>query len=104
METSLFSVKDVSDYKQIEQTAYQNDKLAMLGRISASIAHEIRNPLTAIRRLYSIASAPFGGVGKDEYARIILTEIDRANDIIYEFLNFQAFGSTKNRCICRWAC
>ncbi len=45
----LFSVKDVSDYKQIEQTAYQNDKLAMLGRISASIAHEIRNPLTAIR-------------------------------------------------------
>ena len=45
----LFSVKDVSDYKQIEQTAYQNDKLAMPGRISASIAHEIRNPLTAIR-------------------------------------------------------
>ncbi|KOY16946.1 ATP-binding protein [Paenibacillus xylanivorans] len=83
----LFSVKDVSDYKQIEQTAYQNDKLAMLGRISASIAHEIRNPLTAIRGFIQLLRPHLLQLGKDEYARIILTEIDRANDIIYEFLN-----------------
>ena len=37
----LFSVKDVTEFKQIEQSAYQNDKLAMLGKIAASIAHEI---------------------------------------------------------------
>ncbi|WP_226001183.1 ATP-binding protein [Paenibacillus sp. BJ-4] len=83
----LFSVKDVSDYKQIEQTAYQNDKLAMLGRISASIAHEIRNPLTAIRGFIQLLRPHLMELGRDEYARIILTEIDRANDIIYEFLN-----------------
>lgn len=83
----LFSVKDVSDYKQIEQTAYQNDKLAMLGKISASIAHEIRNPLTAIRGFIQLLRPHLTQLGKDEYAKIILTEIDRANDIIYEFLN-----------------
>lgn len=77
----------MSDYKQIEQTAYQNDKLAMLGRISASIAHEIRNPLTAIRGFIQLLRPHLLQLGKDEYARIILTEIDRANDIIYEFLN-----------------
>lgn len=83
----LFSVKDVSDFKQIEQTAYRNDKLAMLGKISASIAHEIRNPLTAIRGFIQLLRPHLTKLGKDEYARIILTEIDRANDIIYEFLN-----------------
>lgn len=83
----LISVKDVSDFKQIEQTAYQNDKLAMLGKISASIAHEIRNPLTSIRGFIQLLRPHLVTLGKDEYARIILTEIDRANDIIYEFLN-----------------
>lgn len=83
----LISVKDVSEYKQIEQTAMQNDKLAMLGKIAAAIAHEVRNPLTSIRGFIQLLRPYLLEIGKAEYARIILTEIDRANDIIYEFLN-----------------
>jgi len=83
----LVSVKDVTEFKQIEQSAYQNDKLAMLGKISAAIAHEIRNPLTAIRGFIQLLRPHLEQLGKEEYARIILMEIDRANDIIYEFLN-----------------
>jgi PAS domain S-box-containing protein len=83
----LLSIKDVSDYKQIEQTAYHNDKLAMLGKISAAIAHEIRNPLTSIRGFIQLLRPHLIQLGRDEYARIILNEIDRANDIIHEFLN-----------------
>lgn len=82
----LFTVKEISDYKLIEQTAYQNDKLAMLGKLSASIAHEIRNPLTAIRGFIQLLRPHLHQLGKEEYARIILAEIDRANDIIHEFL------------------
>jgi signal transduction histidine kinase len=83
----LISVKDVSEYKQIEQTAFQNDKLAMLGKIAAAIAHEIRNPLTSIRGFIQLLYPYLKDIGKQEYGRIILSEIDRANDIIYEFLN-----------------
>lgn len=83
----LISVKDVSEYKQIEQTAFQNDKLAMLGKIAAAIAHEIRNPLTSIRGFIQLLHPYLKEIGKQEYGRIILSEIDRANDIIYEFLN-----------------
>ena len=83
----LFSIKDVSDYKRIEQTAVQNDKLAILGKIAAAIAHEIRNPLTSIRGFIQLLRPHLMNLGKDEYARIILAEIDRANDIIFEFLN-----------------
>ncbi|QJD87526.1 ATP-binding protein [Cohnella herbarum] len=83
----LVSVKDVSEYKQIEQAAFQNDKLAMLGKIAAAIAHEIRNPLTSIRGFIQLLNPFLKNIGKEEYGRIILSEIDRANDIIYEFLN-----------------
>ncbi|MCM3749884.1 ATP-binding protein [Paenibacillus pasadenensis] len=83
----LISMKDVSEYKQIEQTAYQNDKLAMLGKIAAAIAHEIRNPLTSIRGFIQLLRPVLVDLGKEEYAKIMVAEIDRANDIIYEFLN-----------------
>ncbi|MDT3425930.1 signal transduction histidine kinase [Paenibacillus forsythiae] len=83
----LFTFKEISDYKKIEQTAYQNDNLAMLGKLSASIAHEIRNPLTAIRGFIQLLRPHLQGLGKEEYAKIILAEIDRANDIIHEFLS-----------------
>ncbi|MDI4647162.1 two-component system sensor histidine kinase NtrB [Cohnella hashimotonis] len=83
----LVSIKDVSEHKQIEQSAFQNDKLAMLGKIAAAIAHEIRNPLTSIRGFIQLLKPYLESIGKQEYARIILSEIDRANDIIYEFLN-----------------
>jgi len=83
----LVSVKDVSEFKQIEQAALQNDKLAMLGKIAAAIAHEIRNPLTSIRGFIQLLNPYLTEIGKQEYGRIILSEIDRANDIIYEFLN-----------------
>ncbi|WP_150273019.1 ATP-binding protein [Paenibacillus tepidiphilus] len=83
----LFTVKEISDFKLIEQTAYQNDSLAMLGKLSASIAHEIRNPLTAIRGFIQLLNPYLHQLGKEEYAKIILAEIDRANDIIHEFLS-----------------
>lgn len=82
----LFTIKEISDYKLIEQTAYRNDSLAMLGKLSASIAHEIRNPLTAIRGFIQLLHPHLHQLGKEEYAKIILAEIDRANDIIHEFL------------------
>ncbi|BCG57965.1 ATP-binding protein [Paenibacillus sp. URB8-2] len=93
----LFTIKEVSDYKRIEQTAYQNDNLAMLGKLSASIAHEIRNPLTAIRGFIQLLRPHLQGLGKEEYAKIILAEIDRANDIIHEFLSSSKPSSPQTR-------
>jgi PAS domain S-box-containing protein len=83
----LISVKDMTEFRKIEQSAYHNDQLAMLGQIAAAIAHEIRNPLTTIRGFIQLLKTDLAALGKEEYARIILQEIDRANDIIYEFLN-----------------
>lgn len=83
----LISVKNITEFKKIEQSAYQNDKLAMLGKIAAAIAHEIRNPLTSIRGFIQLLRPHLLHLGKEDYADIIIEEIDRANEIIFEFLN-----------------
>lgn len=69
----------------------QSEKLMALGELAARIAHEIKNPLTAIggfaRR---IASSRAGGSAQpvDRYARIILKEVERLERIINETLYF----------------
>ena len=69
----------------------QSEKLMALGEMAARIAHEIKNPLTAIggfaRR---IASPPAGGGAHsfERYAQIILKEVERLERIINETLYF----------------
>lgn len=83
----MLSFKEISDIKQIQRTVNHNDQLAMLGKSSAAIAHEIRNPLTAIRGFIQLLRPSLKQLDKDEYAQIILMEIDRTNGIIQDFLH-----------------
>lgn len=72
-----------------EQTAKMThlDRLNIIGEMAAGIAHEVRNPMTTVRGLLQ-----FLGM-KDEFIKhkdkfdLMITEIDRANTIITEFLS-----------------
>lgn len=55
--------------------------------LAAGMAHEIRNPLTAVRGFLQLLKPDLKSFGKEHYADIALSEINRANEIIYEFLN-----------------
>jgi signal transduction histidine kinase/putative methionine-R-sulfoxide reductase with GAF domain len=69
----------------------QSEKLMALGEMAARIAHEIKNPLTAIGGFARRIASPKPGKGRppvERYARIILKEVDRLERIIDETLYF----------------
>ena len=67
----------------------RQEKLASLGIFAAGIAHEIRNPLTAIKvRLFSLKSSFRPGAPEHEDFLVIENEINRLETIVREFLQF----------------
>lgn len=67
----------------------RQEKLASLGVFATGIAHEIRNPLTAIKvRVFSLKASHRPGTSDNEDLEVIENEIDRLERIVRDFLQF----------------
>lgn len=75
----------IEDLRTLEERAQQL-KLASMGRLSASIAHEVRNPLAAIRHANSLLAEQTSGVTESRLVRIVETNAVRIDRIVEDVL------------------
>ncbi len=79
--------QDLTEAKELEQRAREADRLAVLGQLSAAIAHEIRNPLATISGSIEMLSESLQLAGEEQKLMGLVTrESDRLNRIITDFL------------------
>lgn len=85
----VITFQDLTEIRALEETSRRQDRLAAVGRLAASIAHEIRNPLAAMRGSIQMLHAEMDG--ESEHAQlmeIILRESDRLNNIVADYLSY----------------
>ncbi|ABZ85123.1 signal transduction histidine kinase, putative [Heliomicrobium modesticaldum Ice1] len=80
--------RDVTVQKQLEQELLSIDRLNIIARMAAGLGHEIRNPMTTVRGFLQIMSKMDENEERRRYFELMISELDRANAIITEFLSF----------------
>ena len=81
--------QDLSSIKRMEQQVRQADRLATIGRLSANIAHEIRNPLASLSgAIEALVRELPADPGRERLVEIVLRESERLNRIIGDFLEY----------------
>src|SRR6516225_5853176 len=85
----VFNFQDLTDLRRLEQEVATKERMAALGRLSAAIAHEIRQPLTAMAGAVKELGRMVP-LQEDEkhLVDIVSRESERLNRIITDFLNY----------------
>ncbi len=83
------AVQDITDRKRAEEALIRSEKLATVGRLAATIAHEINNPLEAIMNtLYLVRTDPTLSPSTREMIVLAEVEMNRAAQIARQTLGF----------------
>lgn len=75
---------DVTTLRETEERLRRTEKLSIVGELSASVAHEIRNPLTSLKGFVQLLQME--DVKHQYYYQIMLDELNRINHIVGELL------------------
>ncbi|NNJ10779.1 response regulator [Chloroflexales bacterium ZM16-3] len=85
----LVIARDISERQRITRQLLQTEKLAALGRLSASMAHEINNPLQAIHNsVHLLLSRDLPNEKRQRYLEMTREELDRLISIVQRILDF----------------
>ena len=79
--------RDITEKKKMEAEMQKLDGLNLIGQMAASIAHEIRNPMTTVRGFLQLLGSKASLQEYRDYFELMIEELDRANLIITEFLS-----------------
>jgi two-component system, NtrC family, sensor histidine kinase HydH len=86
---AVIILRDLREIKRLEEKVRRAEKYAEVGKLAAAVAHEIRNPLSSIRGFAKFLSHKLQDRPLDqEYATIMVKEVDRINHVVTDLLNF----------------
>ncbi len=80
-------LRDLSRIKALEAEVRRGERLAALGQMALALAHEIRNPLSAIRGVAQLLEAELGRGAYGEHLAVMRGEIDRVNRVMEALLD-----------------
>ncbi|NRD80085.1 PAS domain S-box protein [Bacillus sp. BRMEA1] len=78
-----FIIRDITERKKTQELLLNSEKLTIAGQLAAGIAHEVRNPLTAIKGFLQLIESQ---AEEKAYFEIIQSEMDRIELILSELL------------------
>jgi PAS domain S-box-containing protein len=93
-------IEDVTERKLAESALQQNDKLAIVGRLAASIAHEINNPLESVTNLLYLIRKSQDLDEIHEYSEIAERELRRVALITNQTLRFHRQSTSSEPAFC----
>ncbi|MEP7175127.1 MAG: ATP-binding protein [Gemmatimonadales bacterium] len=92
--TAIFT--DISDLKEVQELQARAERLESVAALSASLAHEIRNPLASIRSsVEQLARSKHADDDERFLAGLIVRESDRLSRLLSEFLDFARVRATQ---------
>ncbi len=75
--------RNIGDRKRTEELLLRSEKLSVIGQLSAAVAHEVRNPLTAVKGFIQLYKGRIDG----KIHELMMSEMNRIENIISEFLS-----------------
>lgn len=86
---AVVTVEDITAMKQAEESLRTSEKLAAVGRMAGTLAHEINNPLSALKDLtYLLAKNLTLDRNGSEYVQLQQRELERIQNIVANTLSF----------------
>jgi len=85
----VYALNDTTEIRRLERQLRIQDRMAVIGRMAAGIAHEIRNPLTSIAgSALMLRDGAQLSEEEQQLMEIVIHESERLNNIISDFLAF----------------
>jgi len=85
----ILSFRDLTEIHQLREQVTRMERLALLGELSAGIAHEIRNPLAGIKAASQVLEGQFDANDpRRALLERVIREVDRSNKLLNEFFRF----------------